>query len=387
VISGTGYSEVSRRAEKPLGSLAVDAARKAADEAGIRPDEIDGLCVFPSTARRFGADVDGVDSISNRYLAGALKLKEIRWSTAILPGSFIGSVIEAANAVAAGACTYALCWRALHNPPGKFGRYSEPLARGDDQFAAPYGLAGVLTTFAFPYARYMARYGATREHMAAFVVNNRRNAALNPDAVFAGRPITREEYLNAQMIVEPISLLDCDMPVDGVGAVIVTNADRESSAGFPAAHVGGYAGVIPDNTRLFHNTLEDYELTAARLGRVLWESSGLGPGDVDVANLYDGFSYFTYIYLEALGFCGRGEGYEYIQDGRIEVGGELPLNTSGGSLGMGRLHGPPQVIESVRQLQGRCGERQVPAAEVAVSVTGSPRFGGAGLVLTREPIQ
>jgi acetyl-CoA acetyltransferase len=317
----------------------------------------------------------------------ALKLKELRWATTVY-NSFIGSVVEAANAVAAGACRRVLVWRAMHNPPGNFGRYIQPSAGGDDQFMAPYGLADFVSAFALPYSRYMALYGATREHMATFSVNNRLNAAANPDAIFYEKPISVTDYLRAPMIVEPLSLLDCDMPVDGCGAVIVTRADGGSDASpqYDPVDVCGHASIVPEYGYWFNNTLENLQRTTAELAKVLWKSCRLGPADIRVANLYDGFSFFTYLYLEALGFCGPGEAYEFIQGGRIALNGELPLNTSGGSLGMGRLHGPPQVIESVRQIQGRCGTRQVKDVDVALATTGSPRFGPGAIVLAKRGI-
>jgi acetyl-CoA acetyltransferase len=131
--------------------------------------------------------------------------------------------------------------------------------------------------------------------------------------------------------------------------------------------------------------LEEHEQAAAQAAAALWSTTELTRDAVNSANLYDGFSYFTYLYLEALGFCGRGEAAEFIQDGRIAVGGSFPLNTSGGSLGMGRIHGPPQVIESVRQLQGRCGPRQIDRADVVLAVTGQPSYSVGYLLLTREP--
>lgn len=387
VVSGTGYSRIARHADEPIGLLAVDAALRALDEAGLTADDVDGLANFPAAGHASAGSVDGIDYVGTGYLAGALPARNLRWQASVQPGDFISSMIAAMHAIAAGTCEVVLVWRAMHNPRSRpYGQVAGPAAVGEYEFTAPYGVGDALSRYAMPYSRYLSKYGASREQMATFVVNNRRNAALNPDAVFYRRPVTVEDYLGARMIVEPFSILDCDMPVDGAGAVVLTTEANAQSARYPAAHLSGHAtlGVargIPANT-----ILEDHQQAAAQGAAALWSTSTLTPADVDSANLYDGFSYFTYLYLEALGFCGEGEAAGFIQDGRIAVDGKLPLNTSGGSLGMGRVHGPPQVIESVRQLQGRCGERQISRPDVILAVTGQPSYSAGYVLLTREPV-
>jgi acetyl-CoA acetyltransferase len=237
---------------------------------------------------------------------------------------------------------------------------------------------------AIPYSRYLALYGATREHMATFIVNNRKNASINPDAVFYGRPITRDDYLNDRQYAEPFSYLDADMAVDGAGAVIVTTADRARQLRQKPIYVIGDASVGLDTRNAPCRTLEAMRDVAGYLAQGLWEATGMGPQHVQVANLYDGFSWFTYLWLEAFGFCQLGEAFEFIQDGRIALDGELPLNTSGGSLGMGRLHGPPQVIEAVFQLQGRAGQRQVKDPTIVLAHTGSVFASVGALLLTND---
>jgi acetyl-CoA acetyltransferase len=366
------------------GELSLQAARRAMDEAGIEIGEVDGLAVYPNPSRLGAGGVDGIDFVGLHWMARSLGARSLRWMVSVLPGSFVGSVIEAANAVAAGACDTALVWRGMHNPEQRFGRFTDPNPDEEWQFLAPYGLADWVTRFAMPYSRYMAKYGATREQMATFVVNNRANAARNPDAVFFERPLTRDEYMNARLVTEPYCIFDCDMPIDGAGAVIVTSHEGAGSAKHPPVHVAG-SSIMGANYRWSGAiVLEDLEDSAELLARGLWKNSPVGVEDIDQPNLYDGFSFFTYLYLEAFGFCPRGEAADFIQDGRIEVGGELPLNTSGGSLGMGRLHGSAQVIESVRQLQGRCGERQVDGARATMALSGQPHMSAAAMVLTRD---
>jgi acetyl-CoA acetyltransferase len=175
------------------------------------------------------------------------------------------------------------------------------------------------------------------------------------------------------------------MAVDGAGAVIVTTAERARALKQRPAYVIGHASLGLDTRNTPFRTLEALRDASGYLADELWESTGMGPADVQQANLYDGFSYFTYIWLEAFGFCKVGEAFEFIQDGRIALDGQLPLNTSGGSLGMGRLHGPPQVIESVLQLQGRAGVRQVKNVTVTLAHTGSVFASVGALLLTNDP--
>jgi acetyl-CoA acetyltransferase len=218
--------------------------------------------------------------------------------------------------------------------------------------------------------------------MATYLVNCRKNASINPNAAHRGNPITREDYLNARMIADPLSILDCDMPVDGCGAVVVTTAERARDLQQrPVYAMGAASGGFKYRHSLIFD-LEGYQESAALLARSIWKSSGLGPKDMDFVNLYDGFSLFIYIYLEAFGFCKEGEAYRFIQDGRIELGGELPLNPSGGAMGMGRLHGTPQLLEAVLQLQGRAGERQLRKAGVTLVNSGGPVTGNGAVVLS-----
>jgi acetyl-CoA acetyltransferase len=387
-IVGTGFSRVARHSDVPVGALAIEAIRAAVSEAGLGIEDIDGLSVYPSPSRRGAGRTDGVDFVGLDYVAASLDLKNLRWSCSTEPkrGSFVGSIIEAVNALAVGACDCAVVWRAMHNPVGRFGRYTTTQVVGPEQFLAPYGLAVPVAQWAMVYSQYMARYGARRDHMATFIVNNRRNASLNPEGIFYERPVSAEEYLTDRMVADPLSVLDCDMPVDGCGAVVLTRLDRAAHLSQPPVCVVGYGVVGVDPVMAPWYTLEGYQRSAAQLAVSLWASCGLAAGDVDQAHLYDGFSFFTYLLLEAFGFCKPGEAFEFIQNGRIGVGGQLPLNTSGGSLGMGRLHGPPQVIEAVRQLQGRCGERQCQNVEIVLATSGIPMFGGGAIILAREPL-
>ncbi len=378
-VVGTGWSQVSRHSPSTLSELTVQACTRALEDAGLRWEQVDGISTYPSTAGAGGA-TEGIDSVGIAYFARTMGLRKLRWYISLDKGT-VGHVLPATiNAVAVGACDYALIWKAMHAPEGAFGRFTSNVAAGDSQFTAPYGLANAVATFAMPYSRYMALYGMTREHMATFIVNNRNMTNLNPDAVFYTKSITRDDYLADRIVADPMSVLDCDMPVDGAGAMVLTRADLAKDLRQKPAYVIGYSNAGNDYVGAPVMTLNGFRENAGHMADVLWENTGMSPSDVDMASLYDGFSYFPLLWLEALGFCKEGEAFEFIQDGRIELDGELPLNTGGGALGMGRLHGMPQLIEAVRQVQGACGLRQVKDANVSLAHVGSA-IHGSGLIL------
>src|SRR5262249_20223719 len=246
----------------------------------------------------------------------------------------------------------------------------------------PWGFGQTVVNFALPYSRYMGRYGATREHLATFVVRNRANAAMNPDAVFYDKPITRDDYLSGRIIADPLTMLDCDMPVDGAGAMILTTAERARDLQQKPAYVTGAASLgIPLRPSLVM-TLEDFRDSGGQMARALWSSAGMSHTDITHAHLYDGFSYFPYLRLEVFGFYPEGEAYLAMQDDTTTISGKLPLNTNGGALGMGRLHGSPQIIEAVLQIQGRAGPRQVNDPSVALVQAGVPWHECASLILS-----
>lgn len=381
-IVGVGFSEVKRRSEKTLGQLTVSACLRAIEDAGLRPADIDGIANYPHPSRPADSPVDGVDIVGVNYVSQALRLDALQWACSIAAGTITASAVAAVHALAAGACNYALIWRGMHNPPGQFGRVVQPLVRGDNQFIMPAGFGHNVVGFALPYSRYMAKYGATREDHAHYIVRNRANAALNPDAVFYGQPIDREDYLNARMIAEPLSILDCDMPVDGAGALVLTTVERAKDLRQkPAVVQGCVAHGLPLRPDPILN-LEDFMASARRVSSALWSSAGVGPDAITQAQLYDGFSYMPYFWFEAFGFCKEGEAFLALQDDRHALAGSLPINTSGGALGAGRLHGTPQLIEAVLQIQGRSGARQIRNPSVALVESGDPLHMCGAMVLT-----
>jgi acetyl-CoA acetyltransferase len=294
------------------------------------------------------------------------------------------AVIEAVNALLAGVCRHVLVWRAMRRPPGTYGAWTETHVGGEAQFTAPYGLTGIVATHALAFRRYLHRYSAPRESLAEVAVTSRANAHLNPHAVFRDRPLTREDYRDARVIADPLCLYDCDVPVQGCAALVLTTTERARDLVDRPARIAAYAQQTARRAPVLESlyTLDDHVALGRSTTDVLWSRAGLGPGDVDVAQLYDGFAPSVWYWLEAAGFCGEGEAHHFVLDGRIARDGALPVNTFGGSLSEGRLHGMGHLIEAARQVTGRAGPRQVADAHTAVALDGSPLLRNAGLVLT-----
>lgn len=392
-VVGIAYSELERRSERSIGAVTLETVKKAVEDAGLSLADIDGLTTYPEIPVFGSASIEGIDVVTVGFVARQLGLTNaLRWHTqtrSLVPNSFV----EAVNAVASGVCDNAVVFRSMHNPAsaGQYNAFTADRAAGASQFTAPFGMHRGYQYYGGAYHRYMHRYGATREHMATLIVNTRENARRNPYAYFRDQPLTREDYLNARMLADPVCLLDCDIPVDGAVALVLTSGERARDRKQPPAYVAGYGqyvsegGDAPQDLAL-GPPLEHVQEASRMYCDRMWESSGLQPGDVKAAQLYDGYSFFVYWWLEALGFCGEGEAFEFIQDGRIALDGELPVNTFGGQLGEGRLHGIGHIAEAARQAAGRAGERQVPDADVCIAGVGPLTHGSVPLAFTREPV-
>jgi acetyl-CoA acetyltransferase len=380
-VVGYAQSQVQRHAQQPLGVLAVDTARRAIADAGLTVSQVDGFttgALFPTAGAH--AIQDGVSIVSSNWLAEHLGVNPQYASGFQGYGQIPGAVALAVNAVATGAADCVLVHRALHNPTGRY--HGNPMreAAGWAQWTAPQGYFGPLAMIALPYNEYLQRYGATRESMADVVVEARKNGARIPWSYWYQQPLSAEEYLAAPMIDDPICRYDCDIPVDGVAAFVFTSAERAQDLPHRPVYVSGYATGHPTTRRSSsHWPLDDIMTTGFETARRLWEQAGLGPEDVDLPQVYDGFSPFVYFWLEVLGFCPEGQAHEFVQDGGIDsdAPGGLPALSGGGALGNGRMHGIPQMLECYLQLSGRAGDRQRDRATVGVACHSSPHFGGA----------
>jgi acetyl-CoA acetyltransferase len=368
IISGIGQSAMGRNLDRDPWDLTLDAALAAITDAGLSIDQIDGLSTYPgavgSTPGITGAGIDDV-----RALLGI----ETRWHTggAEVPGQF-GSIINAFMAVHAGLAEHVLCFRTVWESSAQkaAGGRSEAMRHGvvkeRNQWVEPYG-AGYPTYGGLMMQRYMHDSGSSREQLAQIALVARANAVLNPAAVYR-TPMTMDDYARARMISDPICLYDCDVPIDGSVAFIVSRADSGSivrDRAIRIAAMGSAAGF-------------------ERSADMMWSRTDLKPADVDIAQLYDGFSILAVRWLEALGLCPRNEGGRFIEGGhRIARTGSLPLNTGGGQLSGGRMHGFGALYEACLQLRGEAGEHQVPRLpQIAVASSGAESFTSC-LLLTR----
>jgi len=380
-IAGYAQSQIERHSSKTLGALAVETARRAIADAGLTVDQVDGFVtgsLFPTSGAH--AVQDGVSIVTANWLAEHLGADPAYAAGFQGFGQIPGSVAMATNAIAGGAADYVLLHRALHNPRGSYHGNPMTEARGSAQWHAPQGFFGPLAMIALPYNEYLQRYGAKREAMAAVLVEARKNGARIPWSYWHGKPLTEQEYLAAPQLFDPICRYDCDIPVDGVATFVFTSAERAQDGPNHPVYVSGFGMGQPKTPRLpLHWPLDDIMGVGAQTVRRLWESAGIGPGDVDLPQVYDGFSPFVWFWLELLGMCPVGEAHRFVADGGIDSDrpGSVPALSGGGALGNGRVHGVPQMLECYLQLSGRAGERQRDGVSVGVACHSSPHFGGA----------
>ena len=395
-ISGVGQSQVGRRIYRDPLALTVEAVLRAIDDAGLTRDDIDGVATYPGNM-----DIPpGFSGAGVTELQDALRL-DLNWFAGGLeaPGQ-LGSVVNAALAVAAGLANHVVCFRTVTeaSAQGDKGRSSVTLGGGGGsgggegrgrgvrmggfmQWRLPYGAPSAANWIGMMAMRHFHEFGTTREQLGQVALNARRNAALNPNAIYT-EPMTLDDYLGVRMVSEPLCLYDCDVPADGSTAVIVSRAD--AAPDLRRRPVGIEAVGTAIRGRPSWDQWDDLTTMACRdAAAMLWERTDLTPADVDIAELYDGFSFITLAWLEALGFCGHGEGGPFLEGGgRIARDGELPLNTHGGQLSAGRLHGYGFLHEACVQLWGEAGARQVPSRpEVAVVGAGGGPLAGC-LLLT-----
>ena len=395
-ISGIGQSDVGRRLHRDPLELTLDACLEAIEDAGLTRDDIDGIATYPGNMD----SPPGFSGAGVTEVQDALRLN-LNWFSGGLeaPGQ-LGSVVNACLAVAAGLANHVVCFRTVWEgtAQGSGGRAGigagggggggrVPRFSGFMQWTLPYGAASAANWIGMMASRHFHEFGTTREQLAWIALNGRRNAALNPKGVYRD-PMTLEDYLGIRMISEPLCLYDCDVPADGSTAVIVSRADAAADLRRTPINVEAVGTAI--HGRPSWDQFDDLTTMALRdASAQLWTRTDLTPADVDVAELYDGFSFITLCWLEALGFCGKGEGGPFIEGGeRIARDGLIPLNTHGGQLSSGRLHGYGFLHEACAQLWGAAGERQVvrPGGrrpEVAIAAAGGGPLAGCLLLTNR----
>ena len=340
---GPGYA--------PL-DLIGQATLRALDDAGLKKEDVDGL--FSASAYYHMPTLSAGEYLGIRP----------RYSDATSMGgsSFVSHLFHAAAAIDAGLCEVALItYGSTQRSDGGY------LVSGSETlpYEAPYNPRYPVSMYALAASRHMYQYGTTREQLAEVAVAAREWAKLNPRA-FMRDHLSVEDVLGSRMVSSPLSVLDCCLVTDGGGAVIVTSPERARDLARPPVYLLG-AG----EAHWHRNISQMPSLTvtaAAESGPRAYATAGVGPGDVDVALLYDAFTINTVLFLEDLGFCGKGEGGTFVEGGRIAPGGELAVNTNGGGLSYNHpgMYGLLLIVEAVRQLRGECGERQVDDTNIAL---------------------
>ena len=366
-IAGVGYSQIARDTGRSEGSLAVEACRNALADAGLTIDDVDGISVWPD---RISSVFEGP---SIAYMHRALGMKDTRFWQAYGAGpAQLSSITGAAYAIAAGAASTVICFRAHLRQEQRFyapGSTGASQAVGDQAFRAPYGMPAGAPRFALWAQRQAHELGVSDEDRGEFVLLTREHAQLNPRAVWRGSPLTMADYLSSDLIASPLRILDCDMPVDGAVAVILTRADRAQdlrSAPAIIRSMGHATGPTID----FELWPDMTHMGSRYAAEQLWAGTDLTPADVDVAQVYDGFSSLALGWLQDMGFVDQREAGDWLREGNGRLGSSMPICTDGGQLGGGRLHGFGKVAEAVLQLRGECGPRQVPDVEVSVVCAG-----------------
>lgn len=391
IISGIGISRIGRRTGIPGLELTLEAARAAIADAGLEPADIDGIATLGDTPRQHVIDALGLDA-ENR-------------SSGIDTSGLYSPLMSAFLAVSEGRSRHVLVYRTVamlggsmidssaELPPEPNALTSPPTAPREPGQRRTVGANGdigeLLAAHAYSASnwvamhcrRHMELYGTTKEQLGWMAINSRRNAALNPLAAYKD-PITMADYLGARPISSPLGLYDCDVPVDGSIAVVVSHRDHAGNCPNPPVAVEAIGGAYGTGG-WFHR--DDFpKMASVEAAAQMWSRTDLTPQDLDIAELYDGFTFLTIAWLEALGICADGEAGPFVEGAsRIALDGQLPLNTYGGQLSAGRMHGYWVLHEACLQLRGQAGERQVQQRpSTAVVAAGGGPIAGC-LLLTR----
>ena len=374
-ISGIGETEYTRGTTKSGLALQLEASLKAIDDAGLSPREIDGIIpYFPG------------GGIAEDFVAN-LGLPDLTLSAFIPMGgaTCVAAIQTAAMAVATGVCKNVLISVGRTGYSGA--RVSSRLQQFPQfalaaEFELPIGLFAPAQLYAQGARRHMQLYGTTARQFAEVAVVTRNHAILNGNVVM-NKPLTVEEHHASRMISDPFRLFDCSLESDGGAAIVVSASDRAKSLKKPLVTVMGVAEGHPESPASIAQRPDLLEFGLVKAAARGYEMAGVGPADMDLAEIYDCFTFTVINQLEILGFCQKGEGGPFVMDGRIALGGALPVNTHGGLLSQGHVVGLNHVIELTRQLRGEAGRAQVKDAEMGL-VTGYGDMGDGSLAILRR---
>jgi len=382
VISGIGQSDIGRRLHRDPLQLTADACVAAVEDAGLTLADIDGLTTYPGSSM----PGKGFSGAGLREIHDALGIN-LNWAAGGVeyPGQ-LGAVVDAMLAVAGGLANHVLCWRSIWEGTaqgaGRRKGYSVPTGTrptGQLGWQLPYGAAAANLAGLQIRAR-MERFGLTREQLGQIAIVQRAHANLNPKAIYT-EPLLLDEYLDSRMVSDPLCMYDCDIACDGATAFVISRSEHAPNLDHPAVVVEALDCAHHD--RFLWEGGEDITRISSRWSTV-WDRTDFTVDDVDYASLYDGFSVFVLCWLEDFGFCALGESGDFVADPtRISLGGVLPINTAGGQLSGGRLHGFGHLHEACMQIRGEAGARQVDGAALAAVGVGAANSGTTAMLLRR----
>ena len=372
-ITGVGETAYSRESGRSVLSLQLEASLKAIEDAGLKPSDIDGVIPY--------SGVVAEDFITN------LGLPDLRFS-AVTPlggASCVAAVQCAVAAVAAGICNHVLIPVGRNGASGgRIGMRVQqmPQFRLVGEFEMPLGAIAPAQLYAPMARRHMELYGTTSRQLGEIAVSTRANAMLNGNAVMT-KPMSIEDHQASRMISDPFRLFDCSLESDGSCAIVVSGAERARDLRKPPVMVMGIAEGHPDSPSVITQRPDMTRLGIAKAAPRAFEMAGVKHDDIDVAEIYDCFTYIVMCQLEDLGFCKKGEGGPFVESGAIRLGGKLPVNTHGGLLSQAHMVGMNHIAELVRQLRGEAGKAQVRDAEIGL-VTGYGDMGDGSVAIMRR---
>ena len=371
-IAGIGQTAFTKASGVTVLELASEACLKACADAGLEPDEIDGVISFNYS-----------DCVPSMAVATAIGLQNPQYVVEFNSGGNAANliVLAATAALKAGLAKNILCFRAMNGRSGfRLGGDRDLSAHGITQYAAPFGWITYPQAMAMWCRRHMVKYGTTKEQLGSIATAFRENAMLNERAMLR-TPLSMSDYMAGRPIVDPFVIYDICLESDGACAVVVTSVERAKDLRRKPVFIsGGAYGGGPDQGEDLFDAMRWPEHSSnftKYIADDLWKSAGMSPKDIDVAEIYDCFTYSVIMALEGLGFCKEGEAGEFVASGAIRRGGALPTNTHGGLLSEAYIHGFNHVIEAVEQLRGDAGARQVSGAEVALTTAGAMTCGSA----------
>lgn len=380
-IVGIGTTAYTRASGVSVTALAAEAALAAIADSGLKPEDIDGFVR------------SDYDETSPAALADACGIRDVTyWGQVGAGGSApCGMVGQAAAAVITGQARHVVVYRALNGRSGRrLGKGVLPTATVGGagsylEMFTPWGMSSPGQFFAMVARRHMIEFGLTERHLAEIAMVCRRRANANPAAMMHMRTMDLDDYFNSRMIADPLRMFDFCLENDGAAAVVVTSSERARDLAQKPAVIRAWAqstgtGRIGPGQMypvLMGDSLTD--LSSRRLAHILYDRADLGPGDVDVAQLYDCFTITAFLQLADYGFCSQEDAAGFVESGALELDGALPINTAGGQLSESYIHGMNHVVEAVRQVRGT-STGQVEGAEVSL-VTSAPPPGGSAMLL------